>query len=197
MKTSTSDDAAGRLIERVLHGDALRLRVVHYVMSEYVGPEARCRVTLTIRGAPGEARQQTIDGAGAGFIDATYRALAAHFADQCPGMEGLTFTAFEVMGHMESSRDAKGLDAEARVRLTVQTPRRSQAQFDASGRSTLAAAIRAVAALVEHFINAERAASRLRLAAEVARCAGEIDALAKIRNDLEVLRPLVAGVSAA
>ena len=182
---------AEQLIERVLLGDALRLQVVHYVMSEYVGPEARCRVTLTVRSAPGDRRQRTIDGIGAGFIDAIYRGLVGHFAGQCPGMDGLVFTAFDVMGHMESSRDAKGLDAEARVRLTVQTPRRGQAQCVAYGRSTLAAAIRAVAAVVEHFVNAERAASRLRLAAEVARGAGEVATLANIRNDLEVLRPLV------
>jgi hypothetical protein len=45
---------------------------------------------------------------------------------------------------------------------------------------------------MERFINAERAASRLRLQAEMARSAGQIDALTRIRNDLEVLRPLVA-----
>lgn len=181
---------ASRLIERVLSGDALKLHVVHYVMS--VGPEARCRVTLTVRCLPGTTRQVTIDGVGAGFVDAIYRGLAAHFAAQCPGIGGLVFTAFEVVGHMESSRDAKGLDAEARVRLAVQTPRQDYAHFDAHGRSTLAAAIQAVTAVVEHFINAERAASRLRLAAEVARHAGEIEKLARIRSDLEVLRPLVA-----
>ena len=47
---------AEQLIERVLLGDALRLQVVHYVMSEYVGPEARCRVTLTVRSASGPKR---------------------------------------------------------------------------------------------------------------------------------------------
>lgn len=184
--------AAAQLIERVLVGDALRLDVVHYVMSEYVGPAARCRVTLTVRSVPGGPRHMTVEGVGAGFVDAIYRGLATHFAPQCPGISRLVFTGFEVTGQMASSRDAKGLDAEARVRLTVQTPQHVQARFDAQGRSTLAAGIRAVAAVVEHFINADRAASRLRLAAEVARHAGELDALARIHNDLEILRPLVA-----
>lgn len=193
MENTTPDTrAVDRVIERVLLGDALRLDVVHYVMSEYVGPQARCRVTLTIRSQPGAARHLTVDGVGAGFVDAIYRGLAGHFTQQCPGIGRLVFTAFEVVGHMQSSRHEKGLDAEARVRLTVQTPRQANAHFDAQGRSTLAAAIHAVAAVVEHFINAERAASRLRLAAEVAGHAGEIATMARIRNDLEVLRPLVA-----
>lgn len=186
---------ASRLVRRTLKDDFLRLEVIHYVMSEYVGPTAQCRVTLTVQRAPGAWPRETVDCGGVGFVEAVYRGLTGHFASTWPGVAGLEFTGFEVAGHMDSSRDSKGLDAEAVVRLQVRNAQRAQFCFEARGRSTLAATIRAVALVIEHFINAERAASRLRIEAEVARRAGLIDDLVRIRNDLEELRPIVGSAA--
>lgn len=186
---------AERLVRRTLKDDCLRLEVVHYVMSEYVGPAAQCRVTLTVQRTPGAWPRETVDCGGVGFVDAVYRGLTGHFASTWPAIAALEFTGFQVAGHMESSRDSKGLDAEAVVRVQVQNAQRCAFCFEANGRSTLAATIRAVALVVEHFVNAERAASRLRMEAELARRAGLIGDLARIRNDLEELRPIIGSAA--
>lgn len=186
---------AERLVRRTLKDEFLRLDVVHYSMTEYVGPSAQCRVTLTVQRSPGAWPRETVDCSGVGFVDAAYRGLAGHYASTWPAIAGLEFTHFEVDGQMASSRDSKGLDAEAVVRVEVQNTQRARFCFEARGRSTLAASIRAVALVVEHFVNAERAASRLRLEAELARRAGLIDDLARIRNDLEELRPIVGSAA--
>lgn len=186
-----AQELAERLVRRTLKDDFLRLQVVHYLMSEYVGPTAQCRVTLTVQRAPGAWPRETVDCNGVGFVEAVYRGLTTHFASTWPGIADLHFTGFQVAGQMETSRDQKGLDAEATVRVEVRNTSRNRFRFEASGRSTLAASIRAVARVIEHFVNAERAASRLRLDAELARRAGLIDDLARIRNDLEDLRPII------
>ncbi|MEZ4467695.1 MAG: hypothetical protein R3F60_02520 [bacterium] len=174
-----------RLIRGTLAEDYQPLEVVHYVMTEYVAPTPRCRVTLTLQ--RGGVRQETLEGQGVGFVEAAFRCLIDHFA--LVGLAGMEVLGFDVDGQMASSRDARGLDAVAQVRLTVQ-PRGAPAQvFEGQARSTLAATLIAVVGLVERALNADAAVARLEEAAQEARRAGRMDVLADRRADLARLRP--------
>lgn len=182
-----------RLVRRTLGADYRALEVVHYLMTEYVQPEARCRVAITLRstGAGLTERQEVFEGQGTGFVEAAFRGLVEHFGREHRSLALLGFVGFDVVGRMETSSDSRGLDALARVRVTVNAPNNQRIEFVAQARSTLAASLRAVVRVVEHFTNAERATRRLQaeVEASVRDAAGGI-LLATLRAELATLRPL-------
>lgn len=182
MRRRTTD----ALIERVLSEDYLRLRVVHYQMAEYVAPEGGCRATLTIEAGDDEVRE-TVEGRGVGFVDAVYQGLMQHFAIAFASLRTLQFTGFEVVGRMDTGRDAIGLDAEVEVRLSVANSDRRRFDFTAIDRSTLAAAVAAVVRVVEHFVNSERAYVRLHRALADAQGRGRPDLVERFRSELAEL----------
>lgn len=192
------DEQLERLVRRALGADYLTLDVVHYLMTEYVQPEARCRVAITLRRTQpinGELseRQEAIEGQGVGFVEAAFRGLVEHFGRDHHSLSLLGFVGFEIDGRMETSNDCRGLDALARVRVTVRAPDGQHLEFAAQARSTLAASLRALVRVVERFANAERAARRLQaeIEASVRDAAGlDISLLALRRAELATLRPL-------
>ncbi|MEZ4473880.1 MAG: hypothetical protein R3F60_24440 [bacterium] len=145
------------LIERVLGRDTLALEVMHYRVAEYVGPDSGCHLTVTLRHRDDPDQQEVVEARGVGVVDALFHGLVRHFAGRYGSLDTLTFTGFRVQGQMETAGAPSGLDAEARVEITVQNGHHERLTFEASGRSTLAAALAAVLRLVEHFVNAERA----------------------------------------
>ena len=122
---------------------------------------------------------------------AAFLGLAQHVAPDAR-LASLRLVGFTVDGHMASSRDAKGLDALARVRVEVQPPEGPAEAFEAEARSTLAASLLAVVRVAERALNVGLAARRLQAGADEARVAGRMDALARSRERLAVLRPWLA-----
>jgi len=143
-----------QMIKDVLHEDYINLSVRRYEMSEDVqsGP---CSVTVELqRGDDGPT--ETISGAGVGFVDALYHGLSDHYAREYPSLGTITFTGFEVKGHMNTS-EGQGADAECLVSLVVVNTEERQFRFEDQGRSLVAAATKVVVEAAEYFINSERA----------------------------------------
>ncbi|MCB9548766.1 MAG: hypothetical protein H6706_23415 [Myxococcales bacterium] len=181
-------DPLDQLVRSTLADGYVDLRLVHYVMTEYVAPAPRCHVALTLRR---DGVQRTVEAQGSGFLEAAFRGLTQHVAPDA-ALGGLRVVGFTVDGHMASSRDAKGLDALARVRVEVQPPEGPAEAFEAEARSTLAASLLAVVRVAERALNVGLAARRLQAGADEARVAGRMDALARSRERLAVLRPWLA-----
>lgn len=152
--------ATEALIQQVLGEDYLALKVIHYRLSEELGADSTCQVNLRLRHIGGDVE---IEGRGAGFIDAAYHGLMHHFAQEFESLRTIKFTGFEVSGKMDTGHD-QGLDAEAVITLTVQNAEGHGFVFDSAGRSTVAAALQAVVAAAEFFVNSERAFLRVHTA---------------------------------
>lgn len=152
--------ATEALIQQVLGEDYLSLQVIHYQLSEELAADSQCRVEIRLRHTGGEV---DIGGEGTGFIDAAYHGLMRHFAQEFQSLSTIKFTGFEVSGKMDTGHD-QGLDAEAVITLTVQNSEGHGFVFDSAGRSTVAAALQAVVAAAEFFVNSERAFLRVHTA---------------------------------
>lgn len=153
MRTQQTD----ALVRRILGPAYLALDIVHYQVSEYVGPEGGCQVVVTLADTARPDRREAITGRGVGVIDAIFHGLMSHYSRAFDSLGTVSFTGFEVRGCMGTRREPLGLDAEAEVIVKVVNAHRRPAEFSARGRSTLAAALAAVVRVVEHFVNAERA----------------------------------------
>ncbi|MCB9526135.1 MAG: hypothetical protein H6702_22550 [Myxococcales bacterium] len=145
------------LIRTLLAEDFLTLQVEHAHVDEHPGPARDCRLSLTLRPPVHGDAPLVVQGHGVGFVDATYRALVDHFADEFRSLTALVFTGFLVRAKMETGTRSPGLDAEVEVTVQVRTRHGRDFWFSATDRSTLNAGISAVVQVVEHFVNAERA----------------------------------------
>ena len=175
------------LIERVLGQAYLALEVMHYRVAEYVGPVAGCHLTVTLRHRDDPDTQEVVEARGVGVVDALFHGLVRHFAGRYASLDTLTFTGFTVHGQMETAGVASGLDAEAKVVITVHNGHQDALSFEASGRSTLAAALAAVLRLVEHFVNAERAFIAVHRALVDARARRRPDLVERFTAELAML----------
>ena len=142
------------MIKNVLQDDYIHLNVKRYELSEDVGTSP-CSVTVELeRGTNGP--NEVIEGRGVGFVDALYHGLTEHYAREYPSLRTITFTGFEVEGHMNTS-EGQGADAECGVSLVVVNTEERQFRFEDKGRSLVAAATTVVVEAAEYFINSERA----------------------------------------
>ncbi len=142
------------MIKNVLQDDYINLNVKRYELSEDVG-NSPCSVVVELeRGAGGPS--EVIQGTGVGFVDALYHGLSAHYAREYPSLSTITFTGFEVEGHMNTS-EGQGADAECGVSLVVVNTEERKFRFADKGRSLVAVATKVVVEAAEYFINSERA----------------------------------------
>lgn len=143
------------IIRGVLKENYLELKVEHYMVSEAVGEGAPCKVEVTLNNATSD-RREVIKGEGVGAIDAVSRGMLDHYAREFHSLETITFTDFRVRGNMETGHK-HNTDAEALVTLSVHNSDQRKFEFEASGRSLIAAVIEVVVDAMEYFVNSERA----------------------------------------
>lgn len=159
------------LIRRILGDGYLELRLAKLSSEEVPELAARVTVEVTERGQP-----TTIEGEGVGPIDALWGALIGRYAREYQSLKSLTLASFHVSAAVESKRRKAGLDALARVEVAVMNSEHRRFVFIDESRSVTASAARNVIAVVEYFVNAERAFVTLSHARK--------DALARGRQDL-------------
>ena len=148
--------ATEELIKRVLGEDYLSLGVERYELVEDVGEGTPCQVRAVLRDHNARSRRVEIEGEGAGFLDALYHGLMAHYAREFQSLGTITFTGFGVQAQMETSQGA-GADAECLISLVVHNSEGREFIFEESGRSLVAAALAVVVEAAEYFVNSERA----------------------------------------
>ncbi len=159
------------LIRRILGASYLELRLTRLSTEEV--PELAARVTVEVSE---NGAATTIDGEGVGPIDALWGALVGRYAREYQSLKSLELAGFTVSASIESKRRRAGLDALARVELAVHNSEGKRFTFHDESRSVTASAARAVIAIAEYFVNAERAFVTLFHARK--------DALARARADL-------------
>ncbi|MCA9559910.1 MAG: hypothetical protein H6704_12520 [Myxococcales bacterium] len=167
--------ATTELVKRVLRDSYLNLIVDRYTLAEDASEGGKASVTVELHHAHEPDHTMTLEGEGVGAIDALYHALHQHYVREYPSLETLLFTGFSVKGQMETGKGNHGADAEAAVGLVVSNSEGHAFEFEASGRSLVATALRVVVMATEWFINSERAFITVYRALRDARERGRVD----------------------
>jgi len=117
-----------------------------------------------------------VEGRGVGLVDALYVALLGRYAREYQSLNTTQLTDFRVAADIETKKAQAGVDAVARVTLDVSNSEGRLFSFSDASRSVTSSTARAVLAMVQYFVNAERAFLTLHHARR--------DALARGREDL-------------
>ena len=142
----------------------------HLVIEELDGSTA-----VKLRVLEGE-QAVDIEGTGVGLVDALYAGLLDRYAREYQSLKTIQVIEFNVAADMESKKAQAGVDAVARVMLSVTNSEGMHFSFSDASRSVTTSTARAVLAMVQYFLNAERAFLTLHNARR--------DALARGREDL-------------
>jgi len=158
------------LIRRVLGANFFEL-TLHRLTIEELDGGSRVKVEV-------QEGDQTIEveGNGVGLVDALFVGLLDRYAREYQSLKTIQMTGFRVAADIETKKAQAGVDAVARVRLDVNNSEGRQFSFSDASRSVTTSSARAVLAMVQYFVNAERAFLTLHHARR--------DALARGREDL-------------
>jgi hypothetical protein len=168
------------LIRKVLGKDYLQLAVKHLSVEEDAEVASTVKITVIDGGAP-----VVIDGKGVGVVDAIYNALLSRFALEYHSLESVELAGFTVDADVETTKKAKaGLDAVGKVTVDVINSEGRRFTFSDSSRSVTTSVARAVLAVVQYFVNAERAFITLHKARKDALDRGRADLVARFTAEL-------------
>lgn len=141
------------LIKRVLRDDFLELQLKHLTIDET--PENHC--TVTVDAMDTKSSTQKVQGQGAGLVDAILKGLLERYSREYQSLKSIELTSFKVEGLMDTKEHKSGGDAVATVTIEVRNSEGVLFSFADQSRSVTASSARAALAMVEYFINAERA----------------------------------------
>lgn len=159
-----------QLIRRVLGGNFLELKLVRLSFEEL---ESGSVVKVTVL----EGEQPVdVEGKGVGVVDGVYNGLLDRYAREYQSLKSIQLTAFHVTADIDTKKAQAGVDAVGRVTLDVTNSEGRHFTFTDASRSMTSSSARAVLAMVQYFVNAERAFLTLYNARR--------DALARGREDL-------------
>ncbi len=183
------------LIRRILGDGYLELRLTRLATDEVPDLASKVQVDVTERGVA-----HAIEGEGVGPIDALWGALIGRYAREYQSLKSITLADFSVSAAIESKRRKAGLDALAKVEVTVINSEGRRFVFADESRSVTASAARTVIAVAEYFVNAERAFVTLSHARKdaiargrhdlVTRYTAELSEVVKSTSDAEVIESL-------
>jgi hypothetical protein len=158
------------LIRRVLGNNFFELKL-HRLAIEELDGESLVKLEVL------EGDQTTaVEGRGVGLVDALFVGLLGRYAREYQSLSSIQLTGFQVAADIETKKALAGVDAVARVTLDVSNSEDRLFSFSDASRSVTASTARAVLAMVQYFVNAERAFLTLHHARR--------DALARGREDL-------------
>jgi len=158
------------LIRRVLGANFLELKLHRLAVEEIDGGSS---VKLEL--LEGEQVVE-LDGRGVGLVDAIHAGLLDRYAREYQSLKTIQVTGFQVAADFETKTAQAGVDAVGRVTLDVSNSEGRQFSFSDASRSVTSSTARTVLAMVQYFVNAERAFLTLHHARR--------DALARAREDL-------------
>lgn len=158
------------LIRRILGENFLELKLSRLTIEEL---DSQSIVKVSV--LEGDKAVE-VEGKGVGVVDALYVGLLDRYAREYQSLKTIALTGFRVSADMESKKAQAGVDAVARVTLDVANSEHKHFSFTDASRSVTASTARTVLAMVQYFVNAERAFLTLHNARR--------DALARGREDL-------------
>jgi hypothetical protein len=158
------------LIRRVLGTNFLELKLARLTIEE---ADTTSTVHLTVQ----EGEQMVeVQGKGVGVVDAVHAALLDRYAREYQSLKTIQLSEFRVAADIETKKAQAGVDAIARVTLDVTNSEGRHFTFSDASRSSTSSSARVVLAMVQYFVNAERAFVTLHNARR--------DALTRGREDL-------------
>jgi LeuA allosteric (dimerisation) domain len=140
------------LIRRVLGANYLELGLVRLVVDERPDQSVAVKLTVSERGAPVE-----VEGAGVGLVDAIFTAMLNRHGREVQSLHSIQVVEFAVVAELDTKSAKSGLDAIAKVTIDAINSEGRRFTFLNSSRSLTASTARAVLAMVQYFLNAERA----------------------------------------
>ncbi len=163
-------DFTDQEIRKVLGGNFLELKLTRLACEE-ADYTTTCKVNLL------EGDQAVeVEGKGVGVVDAIFNAMLSRYAREYQSLKTIQLIGFDVGAEMETKKVQAGVDAVGRVALEIANSEGRRFTFSDKSRSVTISIARAVLAIVQFFVNAERAFVTLHNARR--------DALARGREDL-------------
>jgi hypothetical protein len=147
------------LIERVLGNDYLRLEIQRLRLEEDFDT-GRSRVEVDARDS-NNGGAQSVSGEGCGLVDAIMAALLSRYATEYQSLETVELWSFNVQARLDTKNEQSGADAIGRVTIEVKNSEGHIFTFSDESRSIASSTARAVLAVIEYFINSERAFIKL------------------------------------
>jgi hypothetical protein len=159
------------LIRRILGTNFLELKLRKLVVTEH---DMTSEVKMTV--LEGEQPAE-VDGKGIGVMDAIFAGLCDRYAREYQSLKTIALVGFKVASDVEATKKGEaGVDAVGRVTIDMKNSEGKHFSFSDASRSVTISIARATLAMVQFFLNAERAFVTLHNARR--------DALARGREDL-------------
>jgi hypothetical protein len=159
------------LIRRVLGASYLELALLGLVVEEAPSDGTIVRAQVAENGAAVQ-----VEGKGVGVVDALYGGLLGRYAGEYQSLKTIHLVGFSIGSQLDTKTGDSGVDAVGVVNLEVENSEGKQFRFSDTSRSVTTSIARAVIAVVQYFMNAERAFLTLHNARK--------DALERGRDDL-------------
>lgn len=158
------------LIRRVLGTNFLELKLRKLQITEH-------DMTSDIKICVLEGEQTfDVEGKGVGVVDALHAGLLARYAREYQSLTTVQLVGFKVAADIETKKAHAGVDSVGRVTIDVTNSEGKHFTFSDASRSVTISITRAMLAMVQYFLNAERAFVTLHNARR--------DALTRGREDL-------------
>ncbi|HEY4241812.1 MAG TPA: alpha-isopropylmalate synthase regulatory domain-containing protein [Kofleriaceae bacterium] len=167
------------LIRRVLGGNYLELKLSKLSFEENDGAAGTVRVVVQ----EGEQLVE-VDGKGVGVVDALYEGLIRRYAREYQSLATLQLVKFSVDADFTTKQGKAGVDAIGKVTLDVENSEGSLFSFTDGSRSVTTSIARVVLAMVQYFVNAERAFLTLHHARQDAQQRGREDLVSRYTAEM-------------
>lgn len=159
------------LIRRILGTNFLELKLRRLEIVEH---DMTSEVKMTV--LEGEQPAE-VEGKGIGVMDAIYAGLLDRYGREYQSLKSIELVSFKVASDVaETKKGQAGVDAVGRVTIDMRNSEGKHFSFSDASRSVTISVARATIAIVQFFLNAERAFMTLHNARR--------DALARGREDL-------------
>ena len=167
------------LIRRVLGGNFLELALARLSVDEDLHGQTSVKAQVAERGQTIE-----VEGKGVGIVDAIYHAMLTRYSIEYQSLKTIRLAGFSVSADIDGSSANGGADAVGTVTIDVTNSEGKRFTFTDSSRSVTASIGRAVVAVVQYFVNAERAFITLFNARKDALERGRADLVARYTAEL-------------
>ena len=165
----------------MLGEDYLDIKVVHLALEDNMLDNCSAKASLS--------NGVVVTGSGVGLVDALFNAFKVHYVNEYSSLASIELLDFNVRLSRAARKRQDGIDAVCEVQLEVRNSRRRRFDFSSASRSLTTSTATAVAAVVELFVNSERAYIALQRALEDAKGRNRQDLVGKYTCELsEVVR---------
>ncbi len=129
-------------------------------------------------------QSHTVEGTGCGVVDAIFSGLLSRYAVEYKSLETIELADFNVVARLDTKNAQSGADAVGEVTLRVRNTEGNSFSFSDASRSITTSVARAEVAVVEYFVNAERAFMILYKSLEDAKARNRPDLVTRYTREL-------------